>query len=89
MLVETDTNKIRISITLDPAVHAQLPYGENKSAFINQVLKQYFQAEHVDKLYTVIKQRLIQEFDIKERIFNEEGVEMVRTPYGLQEKTYD
>lgn len=50
----------KLSITVDTSVNDKLP-KLNKSAFINQVLKQHFLKENVDGIYTYIKSRMIRE----------------------------
>lgn len=50
----------KLSITIETSVRDKLP-KTNKSAFINQILKQHFLKENVDGLYNYIKQRMIKE----------------------------
>lgn len=50
----------KLSITIDTSINDKLP-KLNKSAFINQVLKQHFLKENVDGIYTYIKSRMIKE----------------------------
>lgn len=50
----------KLSITIDTSINDKLP-KLNKSAFINQVLKQHFLKENVDGIYTYIKGRMIKE----------------------------
>lgn len=50
----------KLSITIETSIRDKLP-KTNKSAFINQILKQHFLKENVDGLYNYIKQRMIKE----------------------------
>lgn len=60
-----EPGKIKLSITLDPAVVQRLP-KQNRSYAIESILKQHFQAEAKDQLYRIIKQQLLKDYDVKE-----------------------
>lgn len=60
-------NKARLTITLDNSIYDKLP-KRDRSAFINLILKQHYQRESIDDLYTLIKQRILRDKDINEWI---------------------
>lgn len=80
--------KKRITVSIDPALFRLLD-KRNRSGHVETIIREHFQYAAKEKLFGYIENRLLQKYDIKERIFNEEGVEMVQTPYGLQEKAYE
>lgn len=57
----------RITITLEPSVHAKLP-KRDRSAFINVILKQHFQKEGFEQLYENLKKRLMNDKDMNDWI---------------------
>lgn len=55
-----ELGKIKLSITLDPAVVQKLP-KQNRSYAIETILKQHYQKEGADQLYSFIKHKLASE----------------------------
>ena len=58
-----ELGKIKLSITLDPAVVQKLP-KQNRSYAIETILKQHFQYEGSERLYDAIKKKLMRDEDI-------------------------
>lgn len=56
-----DTNKRRMTITVDHAVYEKLPRGENKSAYINEILRTHYQLAGFEQLYKRIIKRMEEE----------------------------
>lgn len=57
----------RITITLEPSVMAKLP-KRDRSATINLILKQHYQKEGFDQLYSNLKTRLMKDKDMNDWI---------------------
>lgn len=53
-------NRVTLSITLEPAVHAKLP-AKNKSGVINEILKTHYQRGAADNLSHRVKQDILQD----------------------------
>lgn len=53
----SDTNKRRLTISLDPGTFAKLP-RINKSLFVEDLLRQHFLIESGDKLYNYLINRM-------------------------------
>lgn len=56
--MEPTHNKRRLTITLDNSIFDRLP-KRDRSSFINQVLKQYYQLEAFEQFYDKFKKKLI------------------------------
>ena len=59
----------RITITIEPQIFDKLP-KKDRSAYINLVLKQHYQADSADKLFLAIKKQILADQDISDYIYN-------------------
>lgn len=58
----TDTNKRRLTITLDPAIYYKLP-RVNKSLAIEDILRGHYQLQGFDKMYVKLRDKLLLDND--------------------------
>lgn len=63
--MNTTTNKVKLSITLNPGIANKLP-KVNRSQFIESVLVAHFQNEGFEKLYARIRQRLLDDPEFRQ-----------------------